>query len=171
MPDISRYKFSRRAVLAVGAGVVASPILAQDSCQLGLPGHVEGPHVWRDYDQVELDAAYRQETYQPHTEAVNSRLAALSFDMRFRRGYPERAVYGAGPDEGMDIYRADAEEAPVFIFIHGGIWLYLDAAISGFAAEMFLEQKIHFVALDFSPVNELDGDSAALSDQIRRGIA
>lgn len=162
---------SRRVLLASGAGLLAAPALGQPACELGLPGHVKGPPVWRDLDQVELDAAYDQEAYQPHTAAVNGRLSALSFDLRLRRGYPERAAYGEHPDEGLDIYRADAAGAPVFVFVHGGLWRYLDAAMSGFAAEMFLDRGAHFVALDFSDVVALGGDLSALADQVRRGIA
>ncbi len=162
---------SRRTIIASGAGFLAAPALAQPTCQLGLPGHVKGSPVWLDLDQVELDAAYRQEVYQPHTDAVNGRLAALSFDLRLRRGYPERAAYGEHPDEGLDIYRAEATGAPVFVFVHGGIWRYLDAANAGFAAEMFMDRGVHFVALDFSDVVDLGGDLGALADQVRRGIA
>jgi arylformamidase len=171
MPLASASSITRRAALASGASLLAAPALAQPVCNLGLPGHVEGPHVWRDYDQDELDAAYNQEFYQPHTEAVNSRLSALSFDLRLRRGYPERVAYGEGADEAMDIYKASRAGGPVFVFIHGGIWLYLDASSAGFAAEMFLDRRAHFVALDFAPVNELGGDLGRMADQVRRGIA
>ena len=151
--------------------VLAAPALAQPVCELGLPGHVKGPIVWPDYDQDELDAAYNQEFYQPHTDAVNGRLSALSFDLRLRRGYPDRATFGEEPDEGMDIHRAAAERSPVFVFVHGWVWLYLDAAMSAFAAEMVLDKGAHFVALDFAPVNALAGDLCRMADQVRRGIA
>jgi arylformamidase len=162
---------TRRAALAAGAGLLAAPALAQPACELGLPGHQKGPPVWRDLDQVELDAAYDQEFYQPHTDAVNARLSALSFELRLRRGYPERVAYGDGPDEAMDIYKAPQPGGPVFVFVHGGIWLYLDASSAGFAAEMFMDRGASFVALDFSPVNELGGDLGRMADQVRRGVA
>ncbi len=162
----------RRAFLAAGAGMAAAPALGQSDCLRGLPAdHVKGPVVWGDYDQVELDAAYDQEAYQPITESTNSRLSWLSSEVRFRRGFPERLVYGDGVDEQLDLYRADATGAPVFVFIHGGLWRYLDAAMSGFAAEMFLDRGAHFAALDFSDVVTLDGDLTRLADQVRRGIA
>lgn len=162
---------TRRAALTVGASLLAAPAFARPSCDLGLPDHVKGPIVWGDLDQDELDAAYNQEFYQPHTDAVNSRLSGLSFDLRIRRGYPERVAYGENPDEAMDIYRAPQAGGPVFIFIHGGIWLYLEASSAAFAAEMLLDRGASFVALDFSPVNELDGDLSRMADQVRRGIA
>jgi arylformamidase len=163
---------SRRVVLAAGASALVTPATGQTNCDYGPQNHVrKGPPVWLDLDQAQLDAAYDQDDYQPHTEEVNSRLSALSYALRERRGYPERAVYGDHPKEGMDIYRADATNAPVFVFIHGGIWRFLDAARSGFAAEPFLESGAHFVALDFADVTTLDNDLARLADQVCRGIA
>lgn len=162
---------TRRAAITVGAALIAAPALAQPYCDLGLPGHAKGPLVWRDYDQTELDAAYDQEFYQPHTEAVNARLYARSFDLRLRRGYPDRARYGEGPHEGMDIYKAAPPGGPVFVFVHGGVWLHLDASSAGFAAEALLDRGASFVALDFAPVDELDGDLGRMADQVRRGIA
>jgi arylformamidase len=132
---------------------------------------VKGPPVWLDLDQHELDAAYRQEVYQPLLDEINSRISSLSFDLRLRRGYPERATYGGHRDEGMDIYRATAERAPVFIFIHGGTWRFGNAGDSGFEAEMFMDRGAHFVALDFSDVREANNDLGILADQVRRGIA
>ncbi len=163
---------TRRAALTASVGLLAAPALAQTTCQYGLPpGHVKGTPVWRDLDQVELDAAYRQEVYQPHLDTINARIAALSFEFRLRRGYPERATYGEHPDEGMDIYRAAAERAPVFVFVHGGTWRYGNAGDSGFEAEMFLDRGAHFVALDFSSVLDASNDLGVLADQVRRGIA
>ncbi|AZQ66943.1 alpha/beta hydrolase [Silicimonas algicola] len=173
MPSDQTAKMTRRSALVAGAGLLAAPAMAQSPCLYGVPATdgAKGPVVWRDLDQAQLDAAYRQESYQPHTDEVNGRLSSLSFDLRFQRGYPERAVYGDGPDEGMDIYRADVTDAPVFVFVHGGIWLSLNAAMSGFAAEMFMDRGAHFVALDFAPVNRLGGDLALMAEQVRRGIA
>ncbi|WP_210529441.1 alpha/beta hydrolase [Rubellimicrobium arenae] len=162
---------TRRTALSTGAGLLAAPALGQPAWEPGLSGHVKGPPVWRDYDQAELDAAYDQEAYQPHTDVVNGRLSSLSFDVRIRRGWPERIAYGDHPDEGLDLYRATRPGGPVFVFIHGGIWRFLDAAMSGFAAEMFLDRGAHFVALDFSDVAERDGDLGVLADQVQRGIA
>ncbi|QDA35887.1 alpha/beta hydrolase (plasmid) [Paracoccus liaowanqingii] len=162
---------TRRTALAAGACLFGGPALSQPLCELGLPNHVKGPAVWQDLDQDELDAAYNQEFYQPHMHAINSRLSGLSFDLRMRHGYPERVAYGESPAEAMDIYKAPEAGGPVFVFIHGGIWLYLNAGYAGFAAEMFLDRKAHFVALDFAPVNELGGDLRRQANQVRQGIA
>ncbi len=163
---------THRTALAASACLLASSAIAQSTCQYGLPtGRERGTPVWRNLDQEELDAAYRQDVYQPLLEEINSRLSALSFELRLRRGYPERKTYGEHPDEEMDIYRATAERAPLFVFVHGGTWRYGNAGQSGFEAEMFMDRGAHFVALDFSSVLDAGNDLGVLADQVRRGIA
>ncbi|WP_353476736.1 alpha/beta hydrolase (plasmid) [Salipiger sp. H15] len=162
---------SRRSALSLVGASLAAPALGQTPCGFPLQDHVQGPRVWLNMDQEELDAAYRQEVYQPHIEEVTSRLSVASYDLRTRKGYPQRAEYGQNPDEALDIYKADASNAPVFVFIHGGTWRGLDAAKSGFAAELFIDRGIQFVALDFSDVRRLDGDLGRLAGQVRRAIA
>lgn len=172
MDHLPANPLTRRAAIAAGASLFAAPVLAQTQCQYGLPPErTAGPPVWLDLDQEELDAAYRQELYQPHLEEISARISALSFDLRILRGYPERAAYGDHPDEGLDIYRANLEAAPVFVFIHGGTWRFGNANNSGFEAEMFMDRGAHFVALDFSDVREANNDLGVLADQVRRGIA
>ena len=75
----SGHRITRRAVLA-GAGataaMAATPALAQQ-CQIGPPKHAKGPLVFLDYDQLELDAAYKQEYYEPLGRRVRDRLAGV----------------------------------------------------------------------------------------------
>jgi arylformamidase len=169
-----RRTLTRRAALAAVGAALASPALAQRQppvCETGLPGHQRGPVVWGGYDQAELDAAYDQDFYQPLIERTNERLAALSYDLRLRRGYPDRLAYGDDPVEKLDLYRAAGTSLPVFVFIHGGTWRFLEASSAGFAAEMFVDRGVHFAALDFSDVRQVGGDLGVLADQVRRGIA
>lgn len=172
MPLLPGSLITRRTALTSAASLLAIPALGQTTCQYGMPDdHVKGPPVWLKLDQEELDAAYRQEVYQPLLDEIDSRIYSLSYDLRVRRGYPERAIYGDHPDEGMDIYRADRRQAPVFVFIHGGTWRYGNAGDSGFEAEMFMDRGAHFVALDFSDVREANNDLNVLAGQVRRGVA
>ncbi|MGH7246608.1 MAG: hypothetical protein ACREH9_00750 [Pseudomonadota bacterium] len=48
---------SRRTALAAAATLVAAPAFAAE-CRIGPPPHPQGPSVWMNMDQVELDAAY-----------------------------------------------------------------------------------------------------------------
>jgi arylformamidase len=80
-------------------------------------------------------------------------------------------AYGSSEIEKLDIYRAQAANAPVFVFIHGGNWQLGAAKDYGYPAEMFLAAGAHYVALDFTTVNEAGGDLGVMAAQVRRGIA
>ena len=98
---------TRRVVLGAAAAMAATPALAQQ-CQVGLPAHHnKGPLVYKSYDQAELDAAYKQEIYEPLMARVNERLAAGSYAVRDRLGKPQRIAYGPTPFEKLYVYRTD----------------------------------------------------------------
>ncbi|WP_284735796.1 hypothetical protein [Dongia deserti] len=97
---------TRRAMLGTAAAAIATPALAQ-SCQIGVPKHEKGPLVFMDYDQVELDIAYRQEYYEPLGRRVQGRLSATSGEVRRRIGEPLHHSYGETAVETLDIYRTD----------------------------------------------------------------
>ncbi|HEX3537424.1 MAG TPA: alpha/beta hydrolase [Stellaceae bacterium] len=150
------------------ATVLAAP---SPAWRIGPPPHEKGPLVFMNYDQVELDAAYDQASYQPTIQQNTRRLASLSEDMCRRIGPPLRRPYGPSPVEQVDIYRSTRPNAPVFVFIHGGAWRSREAKNYGFAAEMFVAAGAHYVALDFIGIEEAGGDLRLLAEQVRRGIA
>src|SRR5262245_36064970 len=84
---------TRRLVLGAAAALASTPVLAEQ-CQIGPPKHHKGPPVFLDYDQLELDAAYDQEYYEPLGSQVNQRLATSSRSVRERIGNPRRSSYG-----------------------------------------------------------------------------
>jgi arylformamidase len=75
------------------AAVAAMPALAQES-RIGPPAHKQGPRVWMDMDQVELDAAYDQSFYAPLLRQAAARLASDSAAVRQHLGAPRREAYG-----------------------------------------------------------------------------
>jgi arylformamidase len=167
-------QISRRAMLARGAAttaaMAASPAFAQE-CRIGPPPHQRGPRVWMEMDQVELDAAYDQSFYAPLAPQIAERRARNSEAARARLGQPLRMAYGPTAVEQLDIYRAKAAKAPIFVFIHGGAWLRGDAKNNGDSAEMFVNAGATYVALDFIAVKEAGGDLRVMADQVRRGVA
>ena len=64
----------------------------------------KGALVFLDYDQQELDAAYDQAVYAPHSEHVRRRLVKMSEAVRARLGQPARMAYGPSDIEKLDIY-------------------------------------------------------------------
>jgi arylformamidase len=163
-------KMTRRTVLGTAAAVVATPALAE-VCQVGPPKHEKGPLVWKDMDQVELDAAYDQNVYAPMIGQIQARYATSSVTTRARLGAPKRFLYGPTAVEGLDLYPAKAPNAPIFIFVHGGRWLRGAAKDYGFPADLFVNAGVNYIALDFIAVDAAAGDLGPMADQVRRAIA
>ena len=137
----------------------------------GPPPHEKGPPVFLDYDQIELDAAYDQAVYQPNILQLNKRWASNSARVRARIGEPLRRAYGETAIEQLDIFRADAPNAPVFIFIHGGAWIRGEAKSYAAPAEMFLRAGAHYVVPDFINVGDAAGSLFPMAEQVCRAIA
>jgi arylformamidase len=163
-------RISRRAVLGAATAMVATPALAQE-CRFEPPPHQQGPLVFMNYDQVELDAAYENSVYEPNIRQISQRLASMADGMRARRGEPQRVAYGPTEIEKLDIYKTRVARAPIFVFIHGGTWRTGSSCRSAFPAELFIDHGAHYVALDFINVLDAGGDLRVMADQVRRGIA
>jgi arylformamidase len=167
---VAGVSISRRAILTAGAALAITPVLAEE-CRIGPAPHTEGPHVWMDMDQAELDAAYDQSFYAPLASQILKRYVSNSDAVRERLGEPRREAYGPSEVEKLDIYRTRQPNAPVFVFIHGGAWLGGAAKNYGFSAELFVNAGAHYVALDFIAIKAANGDLRVMADQVRRGVA
>lgn len=161
---------SRRGMLGAAASLAAAPTLAAE-CRIGPEPHAKGPPVFLDYDQIELDAAYNNSSYEPLMEQVSRRVASLGDAVRARLGEPQRVAYGPTAVEKLDIYRTDRPRAPIFVFIHGGRWQSGSSRRAAFPAELFVDRGAHFIALDFINVGEAGGDLRPMGEQVRRAIA
>ena len=104
---------TRRGVLGAAAVLAATPALAEE-CHIGPPAHAEGPRVWLDLDQVELDAAYDQSVYAPLGRQILARQESNSELTRQRLGPPRREAYGPTEIEKLDIFRTKRPKAPIF---------------------------------------------------------
>jgi arylformamidase len=124
-----------------------------------------------DMDQQELDASYNQLSYEPLLPQISQRLASNSEAMRARIGAPERYSYGPSAAEGLDVYRTKQNNAPIFVFIHGGAWLRGTAKEYGYPAEMFINAGVHYVAVDFVAIKEAGGDLGVMAKQVRSAVA
>jgi arylformamidase len=131
----------------------------------------KGPAVFLDYDQAALDAAYNQAAHAPNREQLIKCRIRDSELARLRIGEPERLAYGPTEIERVDIYRAEREAAPIFVFIHGGAWRSGRSKEFVSPAEMFLVAGAHYVVPDFACVQDVAGSLMVLADQVRRAIA
>ncbi|WP_233831231.1 alpha/beta hydrolase [Paraburkholderia sp. ZP32-5] len=163
---------SRRRLMLAGLGCALTPLAAcVADKQPVAAGTAGGPIVWSGMTQAELDKAYNQTAYAPNESQLIARYRERSDDALKRLGQPQRASYGATPIEGMNIFRTRAKNAPVHVFIHGGAWRVTDARDYAFLAEMFVGAGVNFVLLDFAWVQNLNGDLAAMAQQVQTGIA
>src|SRR5258708_22506992 len=109
----------------------------------------EGPIVWLDLTQQQLDDAYNQVKYAPNRSQRQSRLATNSARVRTRIGEPKHFAYGPSVIEVLDVYPTNAPKAPINIFIHVGAWRNGTAKDSASASELFVRAGAHSIVVDF----------------------
>lgn len=130
--------------------------------------HAAEPKVWLDMTQKELDDAYTQDRYAANAAQVSRRYALASAYTRSLLGKPERIPYGRQMVEGLDLFRAKGDKAPVYIFIHGGAWKTGTAEKYSFVAAPFVMAGAACIIPDFSSVEDADGDLGYLAGQLQR---
>ena len=166
-------EFSRNLAERVQTGVTASqepPVEAVEIDGAVEAVATERKLVWLDMDQAALDAAYDQAAYAPNRQQLLDRYAARSEALRSRRGVPSRHAYGPTPAEALDLYRADRNDAPINIFIHGGAWRAGAAKDCAFFADLFNDAGVHLVVPDFVNVGETEGSLFPMAEQVSRAI-
>lgn len=131
----------------------------------------KGDKVYLDYDQAELDSAYDQGPWAPNLEHVRARKNAQNAAATSRIGKPERKAYGPTDDEQLDLYRTDIPNAPIHIYIHGGAWrMGGGTGTTAAIAEMFVKSGAHFLAPDYTLVQDAEGSLFPTVNQLRRAI-
>ena len=127
--------------------------------------------VWREMDQESLDAAYEQSNYASNLQEVVDRYQSNSEKARHETGEPKRFQYGPKDIEQLDVYSTAKSNAPIIIFVHGGAWRIGFAKDYAFPAPLFTKAGIHWIAIDFDSVLDVEGDLTVLAGQVRRAIA
>ena len=165
-------KLTRRALVAgATVGTLALAVDPASAQRLPTPPRIKGPLVWRDMDQKDLDEAYDQGVYAFNRDTIFERNDEANTLALTRIDAPQRIAYGSAAIENVYIYRTTRPNPPTLIFIHGGAWLGGRATQSAYMAENFIKAGAHFVAVDFSNVNETGGDLFKMVDQCRRAVA
>jgi arylformamidase len=160
--------------LTTAAVAAARPALAQQMQTPFPPGVTpkpKGPLVFLDYDKDEIDFAYDQTPWAPNLREVEKRNEQKNAATLRRLGAPRRVAYGSTDIEKLDIYVTRQPRAPITVYIHGGAWRFSNARGAAYMAETFVDAGAHFIALDFAPVTDVDGNLMIMADQVRRGIA
>ncbi|TWD47086.1 arylformamidase [Arthrobacter sp. AG367] len=112
---------------------------------------LDGEHIFLDYTQESLDAAYNQLHYAPNGLSVVARYSELSKDVRASRSFTTHS-YGQSAEETLDYFPAASAGAPICIFIHGGEWRSGTKEMYSFLAPRFVDSGISFVTLDFASI-------------------
>jgi arylformamidase len=167
-------KFSRRTLVvgaAAGSFALASDSASAQRCPLSQPDRIKGPPVWMNMDQQELDEAYDNDVYAFNAKNINQRRDANNEIALSVVGHPMRVAYGPTEAEKVDIYKTKRANAPTMIFIHGGSWRGGRSSQFTLYAEPFVKVGTNFVVVDFTNVQETNGDLFPMVDQCRRAVA
>src|SRR5215831_4032279 len=107
--------------------------------------------VYRYYDQAELERQLNARATVPDFSAIMTRYASESARMRERLPCQLSVSYGASEPETLDIFPAAASgPAPIFVFLHGGMWRLLGSADSCFMAECLTQAGACVVAVNYA---------------------
>jgi len=112
----------------------------------------DGPKVYLDYTQQELDDAFEQTVWAPNFEELRDKNKARCADIRARFEHFERR-YGDGPDETVEIVPAKQKNAPVLFFVHGGRWRPQPDNAFVYFADTVANAGAHLVAARFSTLD------------------
>lgn len=102
------------------------------------------------YTIEELDLQYNARATVDDATIYMREYGELTADSKKRLLCLEGIPYSNKQEETMDIYPSGSENAPVFVFIHGGYWRALSKNDSGFMAPAFTEAGAMVIALDYA---------------------
>jgi arylformamidase len=128
--------------------------------------------VYRDYDS---DALYAQ--YNNRAQISEADLAAIKDDQNvrsadYRANAPRKHLdvqYGDHPRERLDIFLPEADNAPMFAFMHGGYWQWNDKEGFEFLAKELNDHGAAFANIEYSLCPSVT--LAELTNQCQRALA
>lgn len=130
--------------------------------------HIEAP-VFLNYTQNDLDKrVFNTQLHPPFLDDIISEFSERSTAAASSLKH-QSLIYGTHPDQVLDFYPAPNNDAPTFLFIHGGAWHKYSRKFGAFLAPAFIDRGINFAALGFSllPAVRLP----EIVRQVREGIS
>ena len=93
--------------------------------------------TWRNMSPEDLELEFNPRATARNVDARVAAYADASAATRARLNPVLDVRYGSGEKETLDIFPADAPNAPVHLFIHGGYWRAMDKSNYSFIADVF----------------------------------
>ena len=97
-----------------------------------------------------LDRMYNNRVRVPDHPTHFRNWAAWSADAMRGGSRTLDVRYGGGPNEHLDVFRAEGDKAPVLVFIHGGYWRSLDKKDHSFVAPPFTREGVCVVVPNYA---------------------
>ena len=80
------------------------------------------PPIYQTYDPISLDREYNARESVPSFQEEYDRYIEASLRAKQTLKAQSDIVYDLKSGEKLDIYRASPDNAPLFLWIHGGYW-------------------------------------------------
>ena len=93
--------------------------------------------TWRNMSLEEIELEFNPRATARNVDERVAAYAAASAETRARRHCVLDVRYAPGAKETLDIFPANAPDAPVHLFIHGGYWRAMDKSDYSFIADVF----------------------------------
>lgn len=124
--------------------------------------------IYRHYDQAALDAQFGLDIAD--LDALFARRQRAAEAALARHAPLHGLAYGEGPGRTLDLYRPaeTGRPAPVLVFIHGGFWRSLDAALFAFLADGFVPAGAMVAVIDYPLIPSTD--LAGIVDACREAV-
>jgi arylformamidase len=110
--------------------------------------------VFLDYTQEQLDQAYDQSFWTPQLNELQADDGRFSAEIR--KSMPPKTVrYGKTEIEQVDIFAPpNARNAPVFVYFHGGAWLFNSRLDGSFPAPSVVPRGGILLVPDFNNIKQ-----------------
>jgi arylformamidase len=127
------------------------------------------PHVYRNYEQQELDAQYDQATLVPDIQAYERAWHKGSDEANERLKVQHDLAYGDSPRQKLDLFvPAGDGPFPVVAYFHGGGWTRHGKEKFAFPAPAFVDDGVAFACIGFDLLPDVT--LADIPAQCRRAV-
>lgn len=117
----------------------------------------------------DMEMQYNNRANVPEHPALLAEWAAKSAAWCAEAKTMRTLVYGDSDAETLDLFLADAESAPVHMYIHGGYWQANSKKSSNFVARPLVEAGIHVAVVDYGLCPDVTIDE--IGEQCRWALA